>query len=512
MSSTPSAGVSLPLNVSEWRELYDRDLIRRENQRRLDEELAKASVSLVSYVKAAWHVLEPDQPYVHGWHIDAISEHLEAVTLGQILRLLVNVPPGTMKSLLIGVFWPTWEWGPKNRASYRYLGTSHALHLAIRDNVKCRRLVESEWYQERWPIKLVGDQNAKGKFENTATGFREAMAFTGMTGSRGHRVLIDDPISVDGAKSEADRAAVNNTFEQSVTLRLNDPKTSAIIMIMQRLHEMDPSGLIVAKDYGYEHLMLPMEFEPGRRCKTSIGFEDPRTKDGELLFPERFPREVVERDKKPLGAYGTAGQFQQRPAPMGGGMFKRGKVEIVDAPPKKLWKTVRGWDFASTPDNPGSAATAGVKMAMDHDEVVYVLDVFHDRLSPLGVDRALKNCASADGKTCTQDIPTDPGQAGKDSAGHRTRLLHGYTVMTSPESGSKEERAGPYASQWEAGNIKLVRGPWNDAYLIELESFPVGSFADQVDASSRAYNQLTSGPRPIVISDAALAQSKRPAR
>lgn len=492
-------------------DLLTKDRLRREAQRRLDEEVTKAGVSLASFVRAAWHVLEPEQPYVHGWHIDAMAEHLQAVHDGQITRLLTNVPPGTMKSLMIGVFFPAWEWGPKRKPSFRYLGASHAIHLAIRDNVKMRRLIESDWYQARWPMQLVSDQNAKGKFENDSTGFREAMAFKGMTGSRGDRVLIDDPLSVANALSEAERESANTTFRESVPLRLNNPKSSAIIVVMQRLHENDVSGLILEKEFGYVHLMLPMEFEPERKCITSIGFSDPRTKRDELLFPERFSREVVERDKKVLGPYGVAGQFQQRPAPLGGGLFKKGKALIVDALPKKLWRQVRGWDFAAT-ESDDAAYTAGVKLAEDADGTVYVVDVLRQRLSPLGVDRALKTCAAEDGRLCVIDIPTDPGQAGKDSAGHRTRLLSGYTVMTSPESGSKTERAMPFASQWEAGNVRLLRGDWNEDYLAELGSFPVGKFSDQVDASSRAFNQLTSGPRPIVVSEEALALSRRPAR
>ena len=137
-----------------------------------------ASRSLADFARMAWAQLEPATELKWGWALDSICEHLEAVSRGEIKRLLMNVPPGSMKSLLTGVIWPAWEWGPKGRPELRYLGTAHKQELAVRDNMKCRRLIQSAWYQERWPIALTSDQNAKTKFENDRTGFREAMAFT----------------------------------------------------------------------------------------------------------------------------------------------------------------------------------------------------------------------------------------------------------------------------------------------------------------------------------------------
>lgn len=303
--------------------------------------------SLAGFVRCAWHVIEPGSPYVHGWHIDAMAEHLEAVTSGQITRLLINVPPGAMKSLLVGVMWPAWEWGPKNKPHLRYVATAHKEPLAIRDNLNARRLISSEWYHGIWGdrVMLTGDQNAKTKFETTATGFREAMAFSSLTGSRGDRVLIDDPHSVDDANSDAKRETAITTFLEAVPTRLNSPEKSAIVVIMQRLHEQDVSGVIVSKALGYEHLMLPMEFEASRRCTTSIGFTDPRTEDGELLFPARFSRAVVDRDKRVMGDYAVAGQFQQRPAPRGGAIFKAEFIKRFEGDfPHMKWRAV----FADT--------------------------------------------------------------------------------------------------------------------------------------------------------------------
>ncbi len=283
------------------------------------------SRSLAYFVRRAWHVIEPAQPYIHGWHIDVLAEHLEAVTADEILRLYVAIPPGMMKSLMVGVFWPAWEWGPKGLASYRYLGTSHRADLAIRDNRNTRRLIQSQWYQSLWgdSVILTGDQNAKVKFENTYAGFREAMSFTGLTGSRGDRLIMDDVMSVDDARSDAKRGAIITTFLEAVPTRMNNADRSAIVNIQQRLHPEDTIGVSIAKELGYEGLVLPMEFEPATCCTTSIGFKDPRTKENELLFPGRFPRAVVDRDKKTMGSFATASQFQQRPTPREGGMFHR---------------------------------------------------------------------------------------------------------------------------------------------------------------------------------------------
>lgn len=448
------------------------------------------SRSLSYFIKRAWAVIEPAQPYIHGWHIDALAEHLEAVTAEEIIRLYVAMPPGCMKSLSVSVFWPAWEWGPRGLSSYRYLGTSHAQPLAVRDNVRCRRLVQSDWYQDLWgdKITLTGDQNAKTKFENTATGSREAMAFTGLTGSRGDRLLMDDVMSVDDAKSDTKRGGIIETFLEAVPSRMNNADRSAIVNIQQRLNEQDTIGVSIAKDLGYEGLVMPMEFEVDSRCTTSIGFKDPRTKENELLFPERFSREVVDRDKKVMGSFATASQFQQRPMPREGGMFRRDWFEIIPAAPANItW--VRGWDFAATEAAQGvdPAYTAGVKLGVTPEGEYIIGHVTRGQLSPAKVERRLKSTATQDGLSCTQDIPQDPGQSGKAQVRTFVKLLAGFNVKWSTESGSKEQRADPVAAQAEIGNIKLVAGPWNEAFLDEAETFPNGKFKDQIDALSRAF-------------------------
>jgi predicted phage terminase large subunit-like protein len=289
--------------------------------------------SLVNFIKRAWRIVEPGQPYIHNWHIDMICAHLEAITKGVMVndekyynRLLINIPPGGMKSLLTNVFWPAWEWGPRRMPSMRFVCASHSLDLAIRDSTKMRRLIQSEWYQERWGdvVQLTGDQNAKTKFENTRTGFRQAIAAGSITGARGDRVIIDDPLSVEDAASDAVRQTTREWFEQAVPTRLNNPDRSAIVVIMQRLHEEDTSGIILEKQADeYDHIMIPMEYDPDRAAPTMLGWEDPRTERNEPYFIERFPPHVVERDKKIMGRYAVSGQFQQTPTPDDGGIIRQ---------------------------------------------------------------------------------------------------------------------------------------------------------------------------------------------
>jgi predicted phage terminase large subunit-like protein len=307
----------------------------------LDLDRADCEESLVEFIRRSWHVVEPGQPYTHGWHIDFICEHLEAITDGVELddgsvynRLLINIPPGTMKSLIANVFWPAWEWGPRNMPHLRYVCAAHKVeNLSARDSRRMRQLITSQWYQDRWGdrVSLARDQNEKLNFQNETGGFRIATAITSLTGIRGDRVIIDDPHSVDSASSETQREAEVTTFLEAIPTRLNNPISSAIVVIMQRLHEEDVSGVALDKGLGYDHIMLPMRYDPARAMPTKLGYEDPRDDPGELLFPERFPLAIVERDEKAMGPYATAGQFQQEPVPRGGGVIKREYWQLWEA-------------------------------------------------------------------------------------------------------------------------------------------------------------------------------------
>lgn len=474
----------------------DAEIARRIAQRDVEGSRERCR-SLVQFVREAWHVLEPTNLYVHGWHIDFICAHLEAITYGRFLehgllnRLLGNVPPGTMKSLLVSVFWPAFEWGPCNMPDLRYLSTSYSEDYVKRDSRRMRDLVASEWYQARWGDHVKLTRWGETSFANDRTGWREGVPFGSLTGGRGDRLVIDDPHSTETAESASDRARTTRIFRESVPLRLNDPSKSAIVVIMQRLHQEDVSGVALSLKLGYTHVCLPMEFEADRRCSTIIG-ADPRIEDGELLFPERFTRAVVERDKIPLGSFGVAGQFQQRPVAREGGLFKRSWFKdenfINAAPDGTRW--VRRWDLAATASR-SAAYTAGVKMGVTREKRFVVAHVVRGQWEWAEVRRQISAIAASDGKSVPVVFPKDPGSAGKAVANDLVVMLAGYSAYSEPETGDKVTRAQPFSAQCEAGNVDIVKGEWNQAYLDELCLFPGATLKDQVDASSGAFSWLT---------------------
>src|SRR5262249_32450832 len=262
---------------------------------------------LHEFVRQAWHVLEPQTVFVPGFHIDAICEHLEAITRGEIRNLIINVPPRHMKSLLVSVFWPAWEWIRKPHL--RYLCSSYAQGLSVRDSLKCRRLVESPWYQARWGdrFKLTSDQNTKLRFDNDRSGYRLSTSVGGaVTGEGGDRILVDDPHNVSEAESDAVRESTTNWFDVAMSTRVNDPRTAAKVIVMHRCHQRDLSGHLLEQG-GWDHLCLPAEYEATERV-TSINWSDPRIEIGELLWPERFGAGEIASLKTSLGSYGAAGQ------------------------------------------------------------------------------------------------------------------------------------------------------------------------------------------------------------
>ena len=252
----------------------------------------KARRRLLEFVQQAWPVLEPVTPFVDGIHVRAVCDHLQAVSAGGIRNLIVNIPPGHAKSLLTAVFWPAWVWIDHPEA--RWLFSSYREPLATRDSLKCRRLIESAWYQERWGdrYQLTDDQNQKQRFENNKTGYRVVVPMSAGTGELGDYVVVDDPHSVDQAESDTERQSAVEWWNGSMATRLNDLSAGHKVVIMQRLHESDLTGDLVRKG-GYEVLCLPAEFEPERRCTTAIGWRDPR---------QEYRRGVFFRCREPLGS------------------------------------------------------------------------------------------------------------------------------------------------------------------------------------------------------------------
>jgi predicted phage terminase large subunit-like protein len=462
---------------------------------------ALAEASLADFIRLGWRWIDP-APFITNWHIEAIAEHLEAVTNGDLRRLIINIPPRHMKSLSVNVGWPAWTWAQKKRSPLSgpgvgFLSTSYAQTLSVRDNVKRRRLIEGPWYQKHWGerFKLTSDQNTKIRFENNQGGYGLASSIDGTgTGEGGDVVIIDDSISAGDALSPTVRAKVNEWFDGTMSSRLNDPKTGAYVIVMQRLHEDDLVGHLLDRGGDWTHLCLPARYEKNHPY---VWPRDPRKEDGELLWPERMGEAEVRNLEVSMGSYGAAGQLQQRPAPREGGMFKRTWFEIVDAAPAGL-VFVRDWDLAGTIAMPGSDPdwTVGVKMGRDPRGFHYITDICRFRGSPHEVEQTILRTAQQDGTGTTVSLKQDPGQAGKAQVQAMVRMLAGFVVKTATESGSKETRAAPLAAQAEAGNIKLVRGPWIQEFLNEIELFPFGRHDDQTDAAASAFNVLAANSGP----------------
>lgn len=343
------------------------DLIRVKSKIAEVENTLKAEISLHEFMRQAWPVVEGGTPFDDGWHIGAMAEHIEALANREIHNLLINVPPRSTKSTLISVMLPAWMWLQKPEEQFLYGAFKHT--IALKDSVNCRRLIQSRWYQERWGnlYRIVGDQNTKGRFNNNKSGYRliTSVGSAGITGEGGDFLITDDPNSSEeiGSKTKRDRAI--EWFSRGWSIRKNNPKRTVMLNVQQRFHEDDISGHILDTDIDGEwtKLILPMEFEPARKCitiplKSTNGklWEDPRTVDKELLWPSRFgPKEVktLKRDLK--NEYNIAGQLQQRPAPVEGGVLKKGwfkwyKQEMYP----RFSHVIQSWDTAFTDSKKGA--------------------------------------------------------------------------------------------------------------------------------------------------------------
>jgi predicted phage terminase large subunit-like protein len=279
---------------------------------------------LIHFVRYFWNVVEPTTKLIDGWPLEAICQHLEAVTFGDIKRLLITVPPGFMKSLCTDVFWPAWQWGPMGLPSLRIVAFSYSAGLTERDNARFRDVIMSPQYRELYGDKFDLRKVGEVRISNDKTGWKLATSVGGIgTGERGNQLILDDPHNVRDGESDAIRESTVRWFREAMSNRLNAIETDAIVVIQQRLHEADVAGTIIEEGLGYEHLCIPLEYDPGRHCTTCIGWTDPRSEDGELAWPERFPPAAVDGLKRTLGPYAYVGQYLQTPEIRGGGVFKR---------------------------------------------------------------------------------------------------------------------------------------------------------------------------------------------
>lgn len=466
-------------------------MVNRTDQKNIEIELSKRS--LHDFTRMGWSNVEA-RPFVDNWHVGAITEHLQAVSAGQIRNIIINVPPRHMKSLTCNVFWPSWDWLLNPWRTFLFV--SYRTSLSERDNIRARKLVSSDWYQDRFQLPLNPTPNTAERWGIQAGGERLITSVGGAssTGEGGDNIVVDDPISADGARSEKQRQNVIDWWDETIKSRFNDAKTGCMVVMMQRFHEYDLSGHILANEAGFDHLCLPARYEPKHiyPVKSSIGFKDPRTKEGELLNPKRFGEEELNKIATP-GSFADAGQLQQRPAPRSGGMFQRNDFQIVTAIPSGVQQWMRAWDLAAS-DEITSAFTAGVLMGKLADGRYIIADVERFQKTAGVVQNKLYNTASQDHGDFAGvrgSIPQDPGAGGKAWAQSLITALSGFRYRATPESGDKEARAEPLAAQVENGNVLLLKADWNKAFLDEITLFPAGKFKDQVDAATRAFNELS---------------------
>jgi predicted phage terminase large subunit-like protein len=441
-------------------------------------------------------------PFVDNWHVGALCEHLQAVTTGQIDRLVVNVPPGLGKSLLTCVFWPAWEWALD--PGVRWFFASYDQRLSTRDAVRCRALLSRPWYRGRCarPFRLTGDQNQKTYYETDRGGYRLATSTGGhASGEHPDRIVCDDPHNVQQAESATERQAVLDWWDLTMSTR-GVSRRARRVLIMQRLHQDDLAGHVLAEG-GWVHLCLPMRFEPDRMPVTPLGWTDPRQEDGTLLCPQQFGETAVAGMEKALGAYGTAGQLQQRPVPREGGMFKRSYFnQRVKAAPYHA-RRVRYWDRAATQD--GGCYTVGTLLARCDQGNWYVEHVVHGQWEPDRRDEQIVAAARRDrlrygqGREPTIYIEHEPGSSGVDAYKHTARKLADFRVFPDRPTGAKEVRAEPWASQCAAKNVYLVEnGSWDIAgWVDEHCHFPLGKYKDRVDSASGAFARLARSHPPV---------------
>jgi predicted phage terminase large subunit-like protein len=475
--------------------------------------------SLHEFVQQAWPVLEPETAFVDGMHVRAVCDHLQAVSAGRIPNLIINIPPGHAKSLLTGVFWPAWVW--IDHPETRWLFSSYREPLATRDSLKCRRLIESAWYQQRWGdrYQLTDDQNQKSRFENTRTGCRIVVPMSAGTGERGDYVVVDDPHSVDQAESDTERRSAVEWWNGSMSTRLNDFATGHKLVIMQRLHEADLTGDLLAKG-GYDHLCLPAEFEPERGCTTSIGWSDPRQQRGELLWPDKVSAADLAQLKVSLGSYRYAAQYQQRPSPAEGGIFKRiwwrywrpahmdlppvpvktAEGQVVSIPavpiPGQFDQVIQSWDMAFKGLDTSDYVVGQVWGAEKADR--YLLEQVRNRWDMPATKEAVKELSLRWPKAGTKLVEDKAnGPAVIQELGHDVPGL----IAVTPEGG-KVARAQAVSPHVESGNVYLPHpalAPWVGDLIEEAAAFPHGRNDDQVDAMTQALNRLRNTGASYVV-------------
>lgn len=453
--------------------------------------------SLMTFSRLMWPVIEPKTPFKDNWHLHAIAEHLEATKSGELRNLLINIPPRHMKSILISVMFPAWSW--LDWPESRWLFSSYAETLSKRDSVKCRRVIESPLYAEIFEPdwKLAGDQNEKLKFENDRAGHRIATSVGGQgTGEGGDFVVVDDPHKATDVHSDTKREGVIEWWREEMSSRLNDPKTGRKIIVMQRLHEKDLTGELL-KDGGWTHLKIPARYYPKTTVVTPW-FKDPRTEEGQLLWPERVGEAELAALSKELGSLASSAQLDQDPRPASGGLFKRVWWQYYSERPAvgQILRICQFWDTAQEPgvSNDYSVCATWAETATGY----YLLDLWREKVEAPDLERAALALAEKWKPSAILIENKSSGVSLRQTLQRETKLP---ILKFEPGQNSKLVRATAATPTVEAGNCFLPKGaPWVEDFVKEHEKMPLVEHDDQVDTTSMMveYFKNSKPPQPRV--------------
>jgi len=453
-------------------------------------------MSLAGFVKKAWSILEPVAEMQWNWHLKLICEYLTLIQQNQFKNVfgeckegvIFNVPPRTMKSLLITVFFPAWAWTLD--PSRRFLFASYSEKLSTQHSVYRRAVMESEWYRRHWgkKFRFTKDQNLKHHYENSARG---SMFSTGMqataTGMGGDVLIFDDPLNPEQALSQAEREAVNLRFDSTFRSRINDARTGVKIVIMQRLHETDLTGHILGKESSrWEHVSLPAIAEKDEEWLFPISKRTEHRSAGDLLWPPRLPQSFLDSQKIGMGSWAFAGQYQQNPAPIDGGIIKRAWVRFYRELPAEFDFIVQSWDCTFTGSD-RSDFVAGQVWGRNAGKYYMLPYRMYERLDFAPTKAAIKSChALFPGANA---ILIEDKANGPAVVSELQKEIPGV-VPVSPDGG-KMSRAQAMAPLWEAGSVELPDPqvfdvPWIEAYIHNICSFPKAAHDDDMDATSQA--------------------------
>ena len=440
--------------------------------------------SLSAFIKKTFETVDPGHAYKHNWHIDCMSEYLEACVKRQLKRLIINVPPRFLKSICTSVALPAWVIG--NDPSEQVMAASYSASLAIKHSVDCRLVMKSPWYQNTFPgVQFVDDMDMKSEFVTTKRGHRVAVGVGGSaTGKGGNILLIDDPVDPMQALSDDKRDACNTWFDQTYSTRFNDEKEGVMIVIMQRLHEDDLVGHIMNGEDADSWELLKIQQNPPTPITYSFGDFHYEREAGELIHPERFGEVENAKKLKAMGSYAYAGQHQQEPAPLAGGLIEIGWFKRYNVLPKKFKRIVQSWDTASKSkevNDPSVCTTWG-----ETEDSYYLIDVFRDRLKypdlkKAVVGRFLKYKPDlviiedkSSGESLIQDIRDGDLKS------------HKIPVKAVMPVNDKVTRMSVESPTIEAGYVYLPKqAAWLPDFEMEMRHFPNSATKDQVDSVSQ---------------------------